>query len=93
MIYTRSHPYYDPVCSTFLFTVTLLMTIEMKKSNSNDPKWFMVDLTFISRVKHFIPLALLRYIADLAPQQLPKEIAYLGDHGVKAIKGGLVINI
>ena len=47
----------------------------------------MVDLTFTSRAIHFIPLALLRYIADLSPQQLPKEIAYLGDHGIKAIKG------
>lgn len=47
----------------------------------------MVDLTFTSRAKHFIPLALLRCIAELAPQQSPKEIAYLGDHGIKAIKG------
>ena len=47
----------------------------------------MVDLTFTSRAIHFIPLALLRYIADLSPQQLPEEIAYLGDHGIKAIKG------
>jgi len=57
------------------------------KSNSNDPKWFMVDLTFTSLAAHFIPLALLRYIADLPPQVLPKEIAYIGDHGIKAIKG------
>ena len=53
----------------------------------------MVDLTFTSRAKHFIPLALLRYIADLNPQVLPKELAYLGDHGVKAIKGALVIGV
>lgn len=53
----------------------------------------MVDLTFTSRAIHFIPLALLRYIADLPPQQLPEEIAYLGDHGVKAIKGALVFDV
>ena len=53
----------------------------------------MVDLTFRSRAAHFIPLALLRYIADLGPQVLPKEIAYLGDHGVKAIKGVLAIDV
>ena len=47
----------------------------------------MVDLTLTSRAIHFIPLALLRYIAELAPQQLPKEIAYIGDRGIKAIKG------
>ena len=47
----------------------------------------MVDLTFTSRAKHFVPLALLRYISDLNPQVLPEELAYLGDHGIKAIKG------
>ena len=40
-----------------------------------------------SRAIHFIPLALLRYIAELSHQQLPEEIAYLGDHGIKAIEG------
>lgn len=49
----------------------------------------MVDLTFTSRAKHFIPLALLRYISDLNPQVLPEELAYLGDHGIKAIKGSV----
>ena len=50
----------------------------------------MVDLTFTSRAKHFVPLALLRYISELNSQVLPKELAYLGDHGIKAIKGTLV---
>ncbi|KAF8165764.1 PUA-like domain-containing protein [Crassisporium funariophilum] len=57
------------------------------KSNSDDPKWFMVDLTFSARGTHFVPLALMKYIADLPPQHLPEEIAYIGDDGVKAIKG------
>ena len=53
----------------------------------------MVDLTFTSRAKHFIPLALLRYISDLNSQVLLlKELAYLGDHGIKAIKGTLVVS-
>ena len=53
----------------------------------------MVELTFTSRAVHFVPLALLRYIADLAPQVLPEEIAYIGDHGIKAIKGALVTDV
>ena len=69
------------------------MLKELQKSNSDDPKWFMVDLTFTSRAKHFVPLALLRYISDLNPQELPKELTYLGEHGIKAIKGVLGIDV
>ncbi|KAL0950049.1 hypothetical protein HGRIS_010057 [Hohenbuehelia grisea] len=57
------------------------------KTKQDDPKWFMVDLTFGSRAKHFIPLALLRYIADLSSSTPPNELSYIGDDGVKAIKG------
>ena len=42
---------------------------------------------YISRAINFISLALIRYIADLAPQLLPREFAYLADHGIKAVKG------
>ena len=53
------HPYYyDPVCSNFLFVMTLLITNELQKSNLNDPKWFMEDLRFTYRAIHFIPLAM-----------------------------------
>lgn len=45
----------------------------------------MVELTFASRAQHFVPLALLRYIADNST--LPSEIEYIGDAGAKAIKG------
>jgi len=47
----------------------------------------MVDVTFSSSTKHFIPLALFRHIAALAPSELSDEIAYIGEGGVKAIKG------
>ncbi|KAJ7927586.1 PUA-like domain-containing protein [Mycena leptocephala] len=45
------------------------------KSKQDDPKWFMVDLTFGSRAQHF-HLAL-----------APTGLEYLGDAGVAAIKG------
>ncbi|PPQ94808.1 hypothetical protein CVT25_007445 [Psilocybe cyanescens] len=58
------------------------------KSDPKEPKWFMVDLTFTSRAPHFVPLALLRKISDLAPspQGIPDEIAYIGEAGVASIK-------
>lgn len=45
----------------------------------------MVDLTFASRAQHFVPLSLLRYIAD--NPSLPDEIKYIGEEGGSAIKG------
>lgn len=47
----------------------------------------MIDATFISRAAHFVPLSLLRHIADSASPDPPEEIAYIGTDGVKAIKG------
>ena len=55
----------------------------------------MVDLTFSSRAKNFVPLSLLKYIASLRASDddgggaLPEEIAYIGAVGMKAIKGTL----
>jgi hypothetical protein len=49
----------------------------------------MVDVTFSYRAKHFIPLALFRHIAALSPSELPNEIEYVTESGVKAIKGPL----
>ncbi|KAJ8482727.1 hypothetical protein ONZ45_g14852 [Pleurotus djamor] len=56
------------------------------KTNKDNPKWYMVDLTFVERAKHFIPLAVLRYIADSVPTALDPEIEYIGEDGVEAIK-------
>ncbi|KAF9527968.1 PUA-like domain-containing protein [Crepidotus variabilis] len=56
------------------------------KSNPDEPKWFMVDLTFSSRAQNFIPLALLRLIADRPNSDLPEEISYIGEKGASAIK-------
>ncbi|KAJ7778302.1 DUF55-domain-containing protein [Mycena metata] len=57
------------------------------KTKQDDPKWFMVDLAFGSRTQHFIPLALLRFIADSPSVSPPAGLEYLGDDGVAAIKG------
>ncbi|KAF8645792.1 hypothetical protein AX16_007573 [Volvariella volvacea WC 439] len=56
------------------------------KTDKDNPKWFMVDLTFVARAKHFIPLALLKGVADRSNLKPQEEIRYIGENGVKAIK-------
>ncbi|KAJ7634861.1 DUF55-domain-containing protein [Roridomyces roridus] len=54
------------------------------KSKEAEPKWFMVDLSFGSRAKHFVPLKLLRLITDAS--SAPAGLDYLGDDEIAAIK-------
>ncbi|TFK46913.1 DUF55-domain-containing protein [Heliocybe sulcata] len=56
------------------------------KTDKDNPKWYMVDLSLKTRAKHFVSLALLRHIASLSSTAAPAEIDYLGERGVKAIK-------
>jgi len=56
------------------------------KTKQDDPKWFMIDATFLSRAEHFVPLSLLRHIAESARSDPPDEIAYIGTEGMKAVK-------
>ena len=46
----------------------------------------MVDVTFISRAKHFVPLALLRHLANSSTEP-PTELEYIGSTGLRSIKG------
>jgi predicted RNA-binding protein with PUA-like domain len=56
------------------------------KTKQDDPKWFMIDATFLSRSEHFVPLSLLRHIAESAESDPPDEFAYIGADGMKAVK-------
>ncbi|KAK2465918.1 hypothetical protein APHAL10511_001559 [Amanita phalloides] len=56
------------------------------KSDKNNPRWFMVDVTFESRAKHFVPLALLKHIAASPSDRIPQDISYIGPEGCKAIR-------
>lgn len=56
------------------------------KTKQDDPKWFMIDATFLSRAQYFVPLSLLRHIADSAESDPPDEFAYIGMNGMKAVK-------
>src|SRR5262245_17451024 len=47
----------------------------------------MVDVKFVAPARHFVPLALLRHIADDPSPSPPQSLHYIGDAGIKAIKG------
>jgi predicted RNA-binding protein with PUA-like domain len=51
------------------------------KSDAASPKWHMVELRFVSRVPHFVPLALLRHISTLS--EAPAEMNYLNSKDLK----------
>lgn len=55
------------------------------KSKKEAPRWYMVDVEFAGRVKHFVPLAILQKFAALTPEQR-KDISYLSDEEVQAIR-------
>ncbi|KAI0758108.1 DUF55-domain-containing protein [Fomes fomentarius] len=54
------------------------------KTDKENPKWYMVDVTFVSRAAHFVPLSLLRNIASSS--DLADEVSYIGKEGAQAIK-------
>ncbi|PCH40773.1 DUF55-domain-containing protein [Wolfiporia cocos MD-104 SS10] len=56
------------------------------KTEQTNPKWHMVDVTFVARAPHFVPLALLRQIAAAPADAPPSGVRYIGADGVNAIK-------
>ncbi|CAD6885499.1 unnamed protein product [Tilletia controversa] len=58
------------------------------KTDKANPKWFMVDCTFKSRLAHFVSLALLQHIASSSITSEQKEqIHFLTSEHIKAIGG------
>jgi hypothetical protein len=81
-----AHPYFDPVSYIFLFMMRCSSS-NIQKSDRENPKWYMVDVTFVKRAAKFIPLSLLRHIASLpAGSNPPEDLGYIGIPGVKAIQ-------
>ncbi|KAK7696146.1 hypothetical protein QCA50_000797 [Cerrena zonata] len=72
-------------------------TFRPQKTDQDNPKWYMVDVTLRSRATHFIPLSLLKHLASLSPSSSsvmdpPEEVAYIEKEGIKAIKDMALIN-
>jgi protein phosphatase-4 regulatory subunit 3 len=63
-----------------------------QKSDETNPKWFMVDVKFISRATHFVPYPLLREIAAGHVTQ-SAGIEYIGEEGMRAIKGNFMAEV
>ncbi|GJJ07051.1 hypothetical protein Clacol_001250 [Clathrus columnatus] len=61
-----------------------------EKSKADSPRWYMVDVRFVSRAVNFVPLALLRYLSTLIDP--PAEMAYLTEDDLKAIKNMPLLN-
>ena len=61
-----------------------------QKTHKDNPKWYMVEVKFVARLAHFVPLSLLRRIAAASSSDIPSDIEYIGEDGVNAIKGVLL---
>ncbi|GAA6056936.1 hypothetical protein JCM3770_007152 [Rhodotorula araucariae] len=63
------------------------------KSKQDDPTWFMVDVEFLAKFPHPVPLALLQHLAFLSatPTDLPSTLAYLSAAHLAAIAGSALI--
>ncbi|KDQ64124.1 hypothetical protein JAAARDRAFT_187497 [Jaapia argillacea MUCL 33604] len=56
------------------------------KTDQNNPRWYMVDVTFKRRAQNYVPLSLLKYIADSTSSDPLNDVPHIGPEGVKAIK-------
>jgi protein phosphatase-4 regulatory subunit 3 len=72
-------------CATVISLLWLRLDASQKSDETN-PKWFMVDVKFISRATYFVPYPLLREIAAGRVTQ-SAGIEYIGEEGISAIKG------
>ncbi|GAA5995725.1 EVE domain-containing protein [Rhodotorula paludigena] len=69
------------------------------KSKKDDPTWYMVDVEFLAKFEHLVPLSLLQHLASLAPSSsttsstpaLPASLAYLTPSHLSAIAGSALI--
>ena len=57
-----------------------------QKTDKEKPKWYMVDVTFQTRLDHFISLSLLKSIAGASSDEPEEGLEYIGSDGIKAIK-------
>ncbi|KAL1747261.1 DUF55-domain-containing protein [Schizophyllum fasciatum] len=60
------------------------------KTKKDNPKWFMPDVTFVTRAAHLVPLAVLRAIAASGGAEAA-GVPYVGKDGVDAIKAMALI--
>ncbi|GAA5866692.1 hypothetical protein JCM1840_002431 [Sporobolomyces johnsonii] len=59
------------------------------KSKQADPTWFMVDVEFVCRLPHLVPLALLQHLSTLSTP--PAALSYLSPSHLSAIANSALI--
>ncbi|GAA5916149.1 hypothetical protein JCM5296_007318 [Sporobolomyces johnsonii] len=59
------------------------------KSKQDDPTWFMVDVEFVCRLPHLVPLALLQHLSTLSTP--PASLSYLSPSHLSAIANSALI--
>ncbi|SGY14728.1 BQ5605_C013g07061 [Microbotryum silenes-dioicae] len=63
------------------------------KSSSETPTWFMIDLEFVERLPHMVPLKLLQTLSTMEHASLPIEVKeYIKPQHLEAIRGSDLIS-
>ncbi|KDE05664.1 hypothetical protein MVLG_04035 [Microbotryum lychnidis-dioicae p1A1 Lamole] len=63
------------------------------KSSSETPTWFMIDLEFVERLPHMVPLKLLQTLSTMEHASLPVEVKeYIKPQHLEAIRGSDLIS-
>ncbi|GAA5825316.1 hypothetical protein JCM5353_005617 [Sporobolomyces roseus] len=60
------------------------------KSKADNPTWYMVDVEFVSRLPHLVPLALLQHLAQLSSP--PSSLPYLTSSHLTEIANSALIS-
>ncbi|GAA6063774.1 hypothetical protein JCM10212_005563 [Sporobolomyces blumeae] len=60
------------------------------KSKEQDPTWYMVDVEFVSRLPHLVPLSLLQHLATVS--SVPSPVSYLGKNHLDAIRTSALVS-
>lgn len=56
------------------------------RSDPKAPRWFQVDLRFLARVRHYVPLAALHHLAGELDAEQRADVAFLSDAHLAAIR-------
>jgi hypothetical protein len=81
------------LCATAIVLLLWQRFDATQKSDETNPRWFMVDVKFISRATHFVPYPLLREIAAGRVVTQSAGIEYIGEEGIREIKGNFMAGV
>ncbi|GAA5986500.1 hypothetical protein JCM11641_005220 [Rhodosporidiobolus odoratus] len=62
------------------------------RSKEQSPTWYMVDVEFVSKLPHLVPLALLQLLPSTSPDSLPPSLSYLTPPHLAAISTSTLLS-